>query len=204
MSIARRSSVFINCPFDAEYAAIHDALVFAISASGFTVRSGLEVVDSGELRLQKIVRLLGASSFSIHDLSRIELDPDSALPRFNMPLELGIALGMKHLGNSKVKDHSLLILDSESYRYIRFASDLAGVDISAHGNTPERAVRVARDFLAAHRPGLPDGDAILGLYEVFEDALPVMAGAARQSVDSLTFIDRLRHIQAFLATLDPG
>lgn len=199
----RDDSVFINCPFDAEYAPIHDALVFAISACGCTVRSALEVVDSGELRLQKILRLLGQSKFSIHDLSRIELDPDSALPRFNMPLELGIALGMKHLGNAQVRTHALLVLDSERFRYVRFASDLAGVDISAHGNTPERAIRVARDFLAVHRSALPNGDAIFSLYEVFENALPIMARAARQTVSSLTFIDRLRHVEAFLATLEP-
>jgi hypothetical protein len=203
MSDDRADCVFINCPFDDEYAAIHDALVFAISACGFKVRSALEVIDSGESRLLKIVRLLEQSQYSIHDLSRIELDPISALPRFNMPLELGIALGMKHLGNTKVRDHALLVLDSDRYRYVRFASDLAGVDISAHSNTPERAIHMARNFLAAHRPSLPDGDSIIGLYGVFEDVLPVMAKRARQSVGSLTFIDRLRHVEAFLALMEP-
>jgi hypothetical protein len=201
MSGDRENSVFVNCPFDSAYAPMLDALVFAISACGLKVRSALEVADSGELRLQKILRLLENSGYSIHDLCRIELDPDSSLPRFNMPLELGIALGMKHLGNRKVKGHAILVLDSERYRYVRFASDLAGVDISAHGNTPERIVRVTRDFLATHRPSLPDGNAIYRLYEAFEDALPAIAAAARQTAASLTFVDRLRHVETFLGTL---
>ena len=198
----RESSVFINCPFDSEYAPLLDALAFAISACGFKVRSALEVTDSGELRLQKILRLLEISRFSIHDLCRIELDPDSALPRFNMPLELGIALGMKHLGNRKVKDHTILILDSERFRYLRFASDLAGVDISEHGNTPKRVIRATRNFLATHRADLFDGEAIFRMYVAFEEALPFMAEAAKQSVGSLTFIDRLRLVEAFLETVE--
>lgn len=199
----RSNSVFVNCPFDREYAPIHDAIIFAILACGFKARSGLEIADSGELRLLKIVRLLGSAKFSIHDLSRIELDPESALPRFNMPLELGIALGMKHLGRRSVIDHALLILDAEPFRYLRFASDLAGVDISEHGNTPARAISRVRDFLAPHKNGLPDGDTIFQIYLAFEDRLPSICATARQSVASLTFIDRLRHIQTFLEILQP-
>ena len=39
-------SVFINCPFDARYAALFDATVFAIAACGFTPRSALEIDDA--------------------------------------------------------------------------------------------------------------------------------------------------------------
>jgi hypothetical protein len=199
----RELGVFINGPFDSAYAPILDAIAFTVTVCGLKARCGLEVSDSGELRLQKILRLLQASRFSIHDLCRVELDSDSALPRFNMPIELGIALGMKHLGHEAVRDHAMLVLDSEPYRYIRFASDLAGVDIAAHGNTPELAIRVTRNFLAPFFVGLPDGATIYLLYNSFEDTLPDMAAAARQSVASLTFVDRLRHIESFVTALGP-
>ncbi len=200
-SVSRGQCVFINCPFDQAYAPILDAIAFTVTACGLKVRCGLEVTDGGELRLQKILRLLAASRFSIHDLSRVELDSDSSLPRFNMPIELGIALGMKHLGYDSVRDHAMLVLDSEQFRYVRFASDLAGVDISAHGNSPELAVRVTRNFLASFFDKLPDGETLNLFYGTFEDALPEMAVAARQSVASLTFVDRLRHIEAFVSSL---
>jgi hypothetical protein len=203
MAVSRDKSVFINCPFDPAYAPILDALAFAVSACGFKVRSALEVSDSGELRLQKILRLLESSRLSIHDLSRIELDPENALPRFNMPIELGIALGMKHLGNDRVRNHALLVLDSERYRYQKFASDLAGVDIAEHGNAPERAIRAVRNFLASYQSSLPDGSAIAALYSEFENDLPMMARAARQSTESLTFIDRIYHVETFLEAYLP-
>ena len=75
----RDNSVFVNCPFDASYKTVFDAIVFAAAACGFQVRSALEIADSGELRLQKIMRLLEASRYSLHDISRVELDADSGL-----------------------------------------------------------------------------------------------------------------------------
>jgi len=87
--------VFINCPFDDEYVPIFEAVVFAVHDAGFRPKCARERLDSSEIRLQKIVDLIRSSRYSIHDLSRTELDQATALPRFNMPLELGIDLGCK-------------------------------------------------------------------------------------------------------------
>lgn len=197
----RDSSVFINCPFDAGYKVIFDAIVFAAAACGLQVRSALEIADSGELRLQKIMRLLEGSRYSIHDISRVELDADSGLPRFNMPIELGAALGMKYLGRARLRDHCMLVLDADRYRYHKSASDLAGVDISAHGAKPGKAIAAVRDFIATHSSStLPSPSVIGNGYEAFERALPAMAAAARQKETELTFKDRLQHISLFIAS----
>jgi hypothetical protein len=82
------NSVFINCPFDDDYRPLFRALVFAIEACGFAPRCALEVDDSGETRAEKLVRLIRASRYGIHDISRTELNPEG-LPRFNMPYEFG-------------------------------------------------------------------------------------------------------------------
>jgi len=88
-------NVFINCPFDAVYAPIFEAIVFAVYDAGFYARSALERLDSSQIRLHKIIDLIRSSRLSIHDLSRTELDDTTALPRFNMPLELGVDIGCK-------------------------------------------------------------------------------------------------------------
>jgi hypothetical protein len=90
----KTSDVFINCPFDADFLPRFQALVFAVRACGFRVRCALEMDDGGETRIDKLYRIIEESRYSIHDLSRTELDPVNALPRFNMPLELGIFLGL--------------------------------------------------------------------------------------------------------------
>src|ERR1051325_3511272 len=101
-------NVFINCPFDTTYSPIFEAIVFAVHDAGFRPKCARERLDSSEVRLQKIVALIRESRFSIHDLSRTEVDSSSALPRFNMPLELGIDLGCKAFSRQH-KDKSFLI-----------------------------------------------------------------------------------------------
>ena|SRR6266446_7894154 len=78
--------VFVNCPFDSDYKQQFNALIFTIYDCGFYPRCALEAVDSGQLRFQKICQLILKSPYGIHDLSRIELDPSTQLPRFNMAL----------------------------------------------------------------------------------------------------------------------
>jgi len=81
--------VFINCPFSPDYKDYFEAIVYAVIRSGFTPRCARENDDGGEVRMDKICRIIGESQYGIHDLSKTELDPESQLPRFNMPLELG-------------------------------------------------------------------------------------------------------------------
>jgi hypothetical protein len=103
--------VFINCPFDQAYRPLLRALLFAIHDCGFQARSALEVEDSGEIRVQKILRIIGESPFGIHDISRVTPDRSTKLPRFNMPLELGLFLGAKAFGSDKQQQKRCLILD---------------------------------------------------------------------------------------------
>jgi hypothetical protein len=63
------------------------------------------------------------------DLSRTELHED--LPRFNMPLELGIFLGAKKYGNEQNNNKACIIFDREQYRYQKFISDISGHDIKS-------------------------------------------------------------------------
>lgn len=200
MSVRSRS-IFVNCPFDAGYKPLFDAIVFTVTACNFVVRSALEVSDAGELRLAKIVRLIGESRFSIHNISRIELDGDSGLPRFNMPIELGIAIGAKYLGDTRVRDHLMLVLDSERYRFQRFASDLAGLDPSAHANSVDGVVSAVRNFVAAQSAtALPGAAAIKAQLATFEATLPGIATAVGQRLDELTYTDRMLHLNDFLAS----
>src|SRR6266850_1231692 len=116
-------NVFINCPFDAAYAPIFEAIVFAVHDAGFRPKCARERLDSSEVRLQKIVGLIRSSRFSIHDLSRTELDEATTLPRLNMPLELGIDIGCKTFSPIHATK-SLLIFDSDQYRYQKYVSDI--------------------------------------------------------------------------------
>lgn len=100
-------NVFLNCPFDDKYKELFYTAIFAVMDCGFSVRCALETTDASQVRIQRIYEQIASCRFGIHDLSRTQLDKKSQLPRFNMPLELGIFLGAKFLGDEKQKEKNL-------------------------------------------------------------------------------------------------
>jgi hypothetical protein len=198
MGDERDRSVFINCPFDKRYRRLFDPLVFTILFCGFNVRCAQEESNSGDIRLNKILRMVRESKLSIHDLSRVELDDSSQLPRFNMPLELGAAVGMHHTPEG-VQGHGLLILDAEQFRYQKYVSDLGGVDIAHHSNRPRGMVGAVSGFLAHYAEShVASPSRIYKAYQLYKKMLPVLADSERQTVAELRYIDRMRHMTAFM------
>lgn len=184
-------NVFINCPFDSVYTSLFDAIVFTVFDCGFRARCALEAEDSSQIRIEKIFSIIADSKYGIHDLSRTEPDRKSSLPRFNMPLELGVFLGAKRYGRGKQKEKVCLILDREKYRYQTFISDIAGQDIREHGDDPAHAITVVRNWLSTTSPSsiIPGGKAIWDRYTLFRQELPDLCRELRLSEEDLIFKD---------------
>lgn len=175
--------------------------MFAVYDLGLKSRCALEDDDTGEVRLNKIERIIEECRFGINDLSAVELDPVTGLPRFNMPLELGMFFGCKS-GRENQKNKRTLVLDREPYRYRQFISDIAGQDIHAHAGNAERAIREVRDWLQAtsKRTGLPGGGEIIEDYRRFQRDLPTLCAVAGLEPERLTFIDLSTLITDWLRT----
>ncbi|MGB3681833.1 MAG: hypothetical protein WA990_05050 [Rubrobacteraceae bacterium] len=184
-------SVFINCPFDAEYRPMLYAITFAVHDCGFKARCTLEVDDAGRVRMDNILDLIRDCRFGIHDISHTELDETHGLPRFNMPLELGLFLGATRFGEGEQEDKSCLILDRESYRYQKYISDIAGQDIKSHDDRTEVAIRNVRDWLdnSPVDPEVirPSGGKISERYQWFMDELPELCEEVHLDSDELTY-----------------
>lgn len=195
------NSVFINCPFDPDYWPLLEAIAFAVYDCGFYPRSALEVEDSSQVRIEKVTALIRACRLSIHDISRIETGGDPPLPRFNMPLELGIFLGAKAFGNRDQKKKAGMVLDAEPYRYQRYISDIAGQDIRAHGGLPAAVIRHVRNFLSTHASAsdfLPGPEKIVMRYQHFRGELPGSCALLHLDPANLTFGDLTRLIVAYI------
>lgn len=191
--------VFINCPFDDAFAPTFRALVFAILVCGFRPRSARELDDGAQTRIEKIYGLIEACRYGVHDLSRTELDPVQQLPRFNMPLELGLFMGAKRYGGKHQKAKRVLILDVERYRYQRFISDLAGMDIHEHSGQPMSALCEARDWLSnVSRRELPSSDRVRRVYESFLADLPNLAATLEFDPDRIPYVDYERIVATWL------
>lgn len=172
-------SVFINCPFDAEYAVLFDVIVFATVCCGFTPRCALESGDVAEPRLSRITRAVFSSKYSIHDLSRCKGEGDENFGRFNMPLELGIAMACRFA--NPLEEHDWLVLVPSGHAYLRFMSDLAGYDPVTHDGSVPRVVGAVMRWLCTRKdavvPVTPTGVlAALPRFAVEKSRLEVVWG----------------------------
>lgn len=193
--------VFINVPFDRRYKKLFDALVFAVHDCGFTARGAREADDSSQFRLEKLYDIIGECRYGIHDLSRVTLDSLNRLPRFNMPLELGIFLGAKRFGGPKHGRKSCLVLERDPYRYHIFCSDIGGQDIRAHHNDVEAAVRAVREWLrtVSKRRRIPGAQHMANRYVQFRVELPAICGAADLDTNDLHFLDYRTIVDEWIA-----
>ncbi len=185
------SSVFINCPFTADFDHLFRAITFSVLDCGFIPRCAREDIDSGDVRLQKIERIIEGCKYGIHDLSNMALDPVTGLPRFNMPLELGLFLGAKRFGDKKQKEKRLIIFDELPHRFRQAISDISGQDIEAHHGDLESIISTIRNWLrtVSRRRTLPGAAQVVERYRNFELALPSICRELNYDINDLPFID---------------
>jgi hypothetical protein len=141
---ARQKSVFLNLPYDPPFRNLFLAYVAGTSAFGLIPRATLEIPGSVR-RLDRIQSLIQSCRYSIHDLSRVQLDRrPPATPRFNMPFELGLTArsSPQHAGSG----HTWFVFERTPWRLQKSLSDLNGTDVYVHGGS---SIGVFRELLSA-------------------------------------------------------
>jgi hypothetical protein len=143
------NTAFINIPYDAGYESLFLALIAGLSGFGLIPHATVEIAGS-ERRLNRIVGLLRRCRYSVHDLSRVELDATPPpTPRFNMPFELGLAVALQQTSRRR---HEWFVFEGKAHRLSKSLSDLGGTDEHVHGGTPHGVLRALTDALARVRP----------------------------------------------------
>jgi len=146
-------AVFLNVPYDEEFHSLYIAYIVGLFQLGLVPHLASEI-PGGDRRLNRITQLIQSCRYSIHDLSRVELNvAPSATPRFNMPLELGMTITWQILNPDQ---HTWFVWESEPYRLQRSASDLNGTDPCIHGGTSEGVLRgLSNAFWRERMPSVP-------------------------------------------------
>lgn len=139
----RVQSVFLNIPYDDQFEELYLAYIVGLTQLGFDINATLAVPNQG--RLDRIVSLIEESDVSIHDLSRIELS--SGIPRFNMPLELGLALYYSYATKGR---HRVFVFEKKPYRMMHSTSDINGIDPQIHKGKPSGVMVGLRNIF--HQP----------------------------------------------------
>lgn len=199
-AVRATDSVFINCPFDSSYWPLFEVIVFTILACGFVPRVALEESNGGEIRLEKILRLIRTSRYGIHDISCTALDAINNLPRFNMPFELGLDLACKRYGDGELKRKEILILEETKFLYQRCLSDIAGQDTQAHETDPAKLLRIIRTWLlvASKRKTIPGYAEIQRQFEGFAAALPELCNMSGLDRGQLDYVDYVGFARTWL------
>jgi hypothetical protein len=147
----KQQRVFLNIPYDEQFERTYLAYVTALSAMGFLPRATLGI--GGNRRLDRIATLIESCSYSIHDLSRVQLNRSAPrTPRFNMPFELGLAVAWARAN----PQHKWFVFESLNRRLAKSMSDLDGTDPYIHDGTVRGVMReVCNAFVRPNQPTVP-------------------------------------------------
>jgi hypothetical protein len=170
----KKNRVFLNIPYDGAFENLLLAYIAGISAFGFTPRATLEIPFSRR-RLERIKTLISASQYSIHDLSRVQLDRAAPrTPRFNMPFELGLTVGI-----SRAK-HAWIVCETRRHRVKKSLSDLDGTDVYVHNGTVRGVLReLCNAFVRTRRQ--PTVKQMLRIYRILRSRFAGILRAAGAS-----------------------
>jgi hypothetical protein len=151
MPRTEQQRVFLNIPYDEHFEPLYLAYIAAFSAMGFLPRATLGI--GGNRRLDRIASLIESCPYSIHDLSRVQLDANAPrTPRFNMPFELGLAVAWAR-ANPR---HKWFVFESVKRRLAKSMSDLDGTDPYIHDGTVRGVMReVCNAFVRPNQPTVP-------------------------------------------------
>lgn len=150
----QQNAVFLNIPYDARFSRLYLAYIVGLTELGLEPRATLGI-PGGERRLNRILALIQSCRYSIHDLSRIEIDRNPPpTPRFNMPCELGMTITWQQLNPGR---HTWFVFESRNRRLQKSLSDLDGTDVNIHDATVEGVMRELCNAFVRHdpQPGVP-------------------------------------------------
>jgi hypothetical protein len=172
-----KEAVFLNIPYDPQFTRLYLAYITALSAISFLPQATLGI--TGNRRLDRIASLIESCAYSIHDLSRVQLNRHAPrTPRFNMPFELGLAVAWAQ-ANPR---HKWFVFESVRRRLNKSLSDLDGTDPYIHGGTVRGVMReVCNAFVSrGTQPTVPQ---MMKMYrELRRDCPGILKNAGAQSI----------------------
>jgi hypothetical protein len=126
--------------------------------------------------MDRIAHGIFTSNYSVHDLSRFRGEGADLFARFNMPLELGIAMGRQFLSSGLTRNEGIakagqpkwvkeLRAMARSHRWLvlvpvdadkdRYVSDLKAFDFENHGGDLKATVSVVLRWLSVLEGAVP-------------------------------------------------
>jgi hypothetical protein len=183
-----KTSAFLNIPYDRPFENLYLAYIAGLTAFGLVPRAALEI-PGGSRRLDRILELIQTCGYSFHDLSRVERDRSKPkTPRFNMPFELGLAVGCSKLAGRN--DQVWFVLEAVDRRIQKSLSDLNGTDVYVHGSQVKGVLRALGNALVRN-VNQPTLQQMMALYRKLRKAVPsiLRSSGASSAFEARVFKD---------------
>jgi len=165
---ATDNAVFLNLPYDSDFEKLFIAYIVGLHCLGLRPRVTLGL-PGGKTRKDKIIELIEECAFSIHDLSRVELDRSApATPRFNMPFELGLAVAIERYHPKKPM---WFVFETVQRRADKSLSDMKGSDHYIHDGTVEGVMRELSNAFTRTKAN-PTVPRMMEIFRTVADKLP--------------------------------
>lgn len=181
------NACFLNIPYDKQFEHLYLAYIVGLTAFDLVPKATLGVPRDAR-RLERIFQLIQGCRFSVHDLSRIQLDREPPrAPRFNMPFELGLAVAWAALNR---KSHSWVGCDAVRHRPLKSISDLNGTDFHIHHDTVQGVFNALCNAFVSRRQR-PTVPRMLRVYRQLRRAIPALKaeGGAHDLFEARVFDD---------------
>ena len=174
--------VFLNIPYDTKFRRLFLAYICGLTHLGLIPRTTFEI-QGGRNRSDKILELIRSCKYSIHDLSRVQLNRNPpTTPRFNMPFELGLAFAVSRLDSNftETNPHVWFVFETISRRLSKSLSDLSGADPNIHDGTVGGVMReLANSFSRPSKSSQPSVDEMMRTYRKVSSIVEVLQKKAR-------------------------
>jgi len=139
-----KTKVFINCPYDDKYKPYLFVIIYFLYKIDMIPLLASDVIDCGETRIEKILKLIEESQVGFHDISRMKSEKENEIYRLNMSFELGMDFAYKYFRDKKKE---IVVFDCEKYRYHQSLSDLSGMDIMVYHDDIQGLLTTLREWI---------------------------------------------------------
>src|ERR1017187_478212 len=120
----RTHSVYRSCPHGSEFRNVRHGLMFAILATGHRPLCDFDNPFPFAPHVPRLGDNLGQCRYSMHDCTCCDTDKPNEFGRFNMSIELGMALFERHRTSTEPDFHEIYIQIPERHSYLQFLARL--------------------------------------------------------------------------------
>jgi len=183
------------------FAPLFDAAVLTIAALGFTPPCARESEGESDPRIDRIAKGFSQCKYSIHDLSRFQGEGPDNLFRFNMPLELGMALSIRYQGRLSGTPHNWVALVPQGFLHQKFISDLAGFDPPTHDQTPSSLIKAISGSLIIQPDYSPPAPSPKAMFEAYPKLTELLEEAEAEVPGHLTWPVIVRSVERVITAM---